>query len=529
MILPGELTLGKCIPRTAKDVKECVADKKIGISEVVEVFPLWEEYWLMEIDSQVLSPLKKASYEKATGAFPNLLRLWCDYIRFLIAENADRDIIRLAYTSALHYCGHHFNADSLWDIVLEFEKLDRSVLLKLYLQLIAIPLYEYNRFYTQFIEIGKTYELSDIIDETTLESYAEGFGHKLVDGLTLVERHQAFDDFAYKRHQKTQSQVVAKWEYEEKLVDQKFTLEPVDASKWWDYIKWSRSHDAVADAVSVYERALIVLGLLPKIWLSYIAFLNQTGASKETQEKVFERASATTLWDDVDDLGPRLRILWCQLSGKDDLLGQWLDALATTSPRPQLAIFQLTQALVPGISNLEEAIKDPRFPPESLAVLVVAYLKTLDTADVRKFYNDHICTTSKLTSTLKRSELFWKFIVEYEGFKHYNMQNLTVVVLAITATRQLPKGSRQAILATAELMCRANNGCAVLVEPAALPEIARRHVAHPGIIREHIPEIANPQFGLTRLSADFDVISAAPPLPQFKNVEKLLTQIVPQQ
>lgn len=527
MILPGALALRKCLPHTTNEIEEDIKAGKLGIDEVVEVFPLWEDYWLQEIERQLLGPSKKTVFEKAVKAFPNLLRLWCDYLRFLIAENADHDIIKLTYTSALRHCGHHFNGDSLWDLVLEFEKQDRKALVKLYLQLIDIPLYEYNKFYTQFVEIGKSYDLTEIMDEATLQAYVKGFGHNLVDGLTLVERHQAFDDYVYKIHQKTQSQVVAKWEYEEKLIDHKFKIEPVDASTWWDYISWSRSHDAVPDAISVYERAIIVLGLLPKVWLSYLAYLNQAGVSRESQLEVFRRGADIVPWDDTDDLGPRLRILWHKLIGSNEMLEKWLSDLAAASPRPLVAITQVTQALVAGLSDLHQAIHDPKYPPESLAVLVVAYLKTLDAVSVRRFFNDHILTTSKLTTTLKRSELFWKFYVNFEGYEHFNTVNLAIVVMSVTTTRQLLKGSRQTILAIAELICRANYGYPEPFEVNHLPELARRQAGHPGLTREHIPEITNPQFCRTRLSADFDGISAAPPFPQFKNVEKLLVQIVP--
>ncbi|CAN3364586.1 hypothetical protein DICA3_E17722 [Diutina catenulata] len=516
MLLPGEVTLGKSVPHDATQLASWAASKTGSPQQVVDVYPVYEEYWTQLVDAAVTSQHKRTALETATQKFPTSVVLWTRYLKFLAEENASADVIREHYQRALGLVGHHFNGDSVWDFALEYEKDNKKERLELYLRLTKIPLYQYNQYYTQWSEICKTYEIGEVVPEAELTAYATGFGHSSASTLSLVEKHQILDDWAYKVYQNTQSAVAAKWHFEEKLLQLQFVVgATIDHEPWKQYLLWSRDNEEVADTKSVYDRWVTVAATEPKPWLSYLGWLHSKG-DRDSAKGVYERALAAVAWD--CELAVELRVLSLEFSDDWSPLERWIRQLGEWKPFPKPVVVELSQAYATHLdSKSSEAVDNQDLPAVARAVIAVSNLQSLQDADqVRAFFNDHIGTTSELTGSIIGYAPVWRFFIEFEGMRQYHMKNLQAVVQKMIDTRAIPEGDFKVLYEVACDVLYAN-GAEVPVVEERFPKAARRHAAHPGVLTDHFPEITNPQAQSIRLDKPHIKV---PPFPVFKNVER---------
>lgn len=290
-------------------------------------FPFLTEYWKQFLIFQYkLSGVDESLkvLEKATKKHPQSVSLWCDYLSATLSvyntskEKSEDGIeqIRRSFQKAAKLIGKNFNSDLFWDIYIDFELKnsheDDLHLLELYLQLIHLPLYQYSKYYNQFMEICKNFPVSDIVtDQDTLKTYLSQFEKKSVAELSVVEQHQIIDTYVYDIFTKNQQKVNAKWEHESSLTAQEFSVRDIEKSAkeleiWLRYIDFEidnrdRENKLQYELVlSLFERALVPNCFNAKMWQKYAVFVAenlkilQNGDSTVPQyaspESIYERA-----------------------------------------------------------------------------------------------------------------------------------------------------------------------------------------------------------------------------------------------
>ncbi|KAM9894483.1 hypothetical protein OXX79_008674 [Metschnikowia pulcherrima] len=217
-------------------------------------------------------------------------------------QNARTVLLRAEFARAADAIGLNFNADPFWNKYLEFEasispKSPSLQLLRVYLRLIRIPLYQYAQYYSQFAEISKSFKISEILSPDELPRYLQVFGKSSPEELSVVEQHQLIDTFSYDIFTNTQAQVTRKWPFEAALTFQEFSLADLDSIKkqtgeWIKYLDAENDlYVSLTDEkgrnmqyeliVSLFERALVPNCGNNKLWLRCIAFLKNYAPSAE--------------------------------------------------------------------------------------------------------------------------------------------------------------------------------------------------------------------------------------------------------
>lgn len=299
-------------------------------SEFLTRFPCAESYWqkwlLVEYKLHNDRAKSIAVLEKAVALVPASLALWNDYLDILVddyensasAELVDQKlaVLRLEFALAVASVGWHFNADSLWDKIIQFElklQLRSHEALAYYKQVVRIPLYEYSRFYTQFKEFIKQFDVDEVVDLEFFAPYLSQYDVKDTDQLTKKDKQTIIDSHYDTLFQQTQLWVTAVWPHESELTRQSFV--PSDlAIIELEFLKWIEYLDAIivlhndapttesfAFVVNVFERSLIPNCFSGKLWLKHIAFMNKYENEEEKEKKykkitaIFNRASTSFL------------------------------------------------------------------------------------------------------------------------------------------------------------------------------------------------------------------------------------------
>lgn len=297
-------------------------------------FPYLSEYWKRYLILQYkVSGIHDAFnvLETAVEKFPQSVSLWVDYLNATLAvyekeksengketekttdveksntddkdsknaNDSDRvDEIRNKFIRAADTIGLNFNSDAFWNMYIDFETKHAGPndkrLLKLYMKLISIPLYQYARYYNQFSEISKNFSVTDIIPDEALKGYLEQFQKLLVDELSTVEQHQIIDTYVYTIFINTQKKVTEKWSYESALTLPEFSVNDLEAilvqsENWKQYIEYESgvlekdkmNSAQYAVVVSIFERALVPNCLEASMWQQYADFLEANPATDQ--------------------------------------------------------------------------------------------------------------------------------------------------------------------------------------------------------------------------------------------------------
>ncbi|KAG7665508.1 PRP39 [[Candida] subhashii] len=313
----------------SQDIKDGIKNTyKSLLSRFPYLISYWKNWSIMEYKINGTQASIKV-LEIGIENFPQCVSLWVDYLSALIStfgedlktkeENVKK--IREVYGEGLRYNGYHFNSHSLWDKVFEFEKGLMAIsggnsteVLGLYLRVIKVPLYEYAKYYNQFTEICKSYDIQSIVPKERMESYLEKFNKTKLEHLSLIEKHQIIDDYTYSVFSETQAKVNSNWQFESSLEYQEFSIKNLkeiakEQETWISYIDKEQSiylalliqaNDTTAiqnqfDLVqNLYQRCLIPNCLDSKIWLKYIEFLHKSHLKPdekfETIQQVYQLA-----------------------------------------------------------------------------------------------------------------------------------------------------------------------------------------------------------------------------------------------
>ncbi|KAF8005056.1 hypothetical protein HF325_000513 [Metschnikowia pulcherrima] len=415
-------------------------------------------------------------------------------------------LLRAEFARAADAIGLNFNADPFWNKYLEFEasifpKSPSLQLLRVYLRLIRIPLYQYAQYYSQFAEISKSFKISEILSPDELPRYLQVFGKSLPEELSVVEQHQLIDTFSYDIFTNTQAQVTRKWPFEAALTFQEFSSADSDLIKKQTG-EWIKYLDAEIDLyvsltdtkgkdlqyeliVSLFERALVPNCGNNKLWLRYIAFLKNHAPSAEiffaARNDLYRKAIFTFLpvtssqirkdyvsmlateksFDDANDfLLETVRLfsgitearLYVKSAYLSDLTQKFLShliliALIDTkkTPKAESKDAQIEQG-APRLKSHHTNGVSKYLNDDGICIAAVHLLKLLqkapeNTSQIRKFYNKF-----HGEPTFSRSVQFWRFFVEFEGYAHRNLVNLRNVIEYIKTSTALPKLAVDAFL-----------------------------------------------------------------------------------
>ncbi|KAI5963316.1 PRP39 [Candida pseudojiufengensis] len=276
-------------------------------------FPYLEEFWKKWSVVEYKMNGKNASIDilrMAVENFPNSVSLWSNYLSALKVVDEIKNIekFRHLYNIAIDKNGYHFNSESIWDKVLEFEtnlakeqdNLKSKELLELYLKIVKIPLYQYAKYYTQFSEINKNYDINLLIPSKDLNDYVVKFGKKKIEDLSLIEKHQIIDDYFASVFAQTQAKVSSCWEFEQSLLNQDFSIDRTETSKelntWINYLDreiriynnlpFDEFHTQFNLVVNLFERSIIPNCYNSDLWIKYIKFIYN---SKISEDEKYEK------------------------------------------------------------------------------------------------------------------------------------------------------------------------------------------------------------------------------------------------
>lgn len=206
---------------------------------------------------------------------------------------------------------------------------------------------------------------------------------------------------------------------------------------------------------------------------------------------------------------------------------------------------------------------------DGICIVTTKYLKLLkDEGKIRAFYNKY-----HREEVFSNSVQFWKFFVEFEGYHQHNLINLRTIITHIKQKTALPKQAVDAFIdiyyevtcanmAEATLLKSQDDYLDIIVkheieksDDLVINSSARkrlawnnymlqdlgeqrgkgsllgtkedelmnmrfRHLGHPGIFRDSVPEFTNSMFASGEWVSLLDDDINAPPLPTFKNVDK---------
>ncbi|QLL34575.1 hypothetical protein HG536_0G04370 [Torulaspora globosa] len=124
--------------------------------QLLQKYPLLFGYWkrFTAVQYQLYGLEKSiATLKEALESFPNSLELWCDYLNVLCVNSADKvELIRENFLMAKDKIGYHFLSHPFWDRYIEFETKHQewNSLNSIYAELLCIPLHQYARYGTAY-------------------------------------------------------------------------------------------------------------------------------------------------------------------------------------------------------------------------------------------------------------------------------------------------------------------------------------------------------------------------------------------
>lgn len=452
-------------------------------TRVLNRFPYLNEYWrrFLVLEYKLNGILGSIGIlSRSVDACQFSIDLWDDYLNALMLEKHQD------YGPMLELCielnGYHFNSQSIWDKYLEYLRLQKQPLLEVYLKLIRIPLYDYAKYYNQFVEINKDYDLTAILGDD-LQVYLEKFGKIDVNECSVIETHQIIDDFCYDIFTTTQAQVTRKWDFESKITKTELDLHKLDDDQldiWISYLNNEIENLDYKSASNVFERALMVHCFDGKLWLKYLAFANSLEVDKfDIMDSIYNRCTQKFIPLDQNTIRfsySKFLIKFGKLAQLNDYLldmikyfgdsltyhkQEYVDTIETLLTNWQRISLDGTLKILEnylecffeqgkpfetelaGISADTLNLLYNRLNDHGILVIMKVYLyaklETLnqksgeDVDKFREFFQKYY-DRSQISSSVS----FWKFWVEFEGICMFNFKNLHQIIEFVKAKTTLP-------------------------------------------------------------------------------------------
>lgn len=481
-------------------------------------FPFLTELWRrFLIFTYKVSGLRDsiAVFRLATEEFSQSVSLWVEYLEALLSageEYADAHGIDKEFIRAERCIGYNFNSDPFWDLYISHtsKKDDPKHLLDLYLTLIRIPLYQYARYYNQFTEMNKVFDVSEIItDEVQLNERLKAFGKKSASELSALEKQQIIDNYTNSIFTETQRQVNEKWKFESALNVQDFypslaseIAEPwltyldhevnilkslVDGERkghhcrivknlfersivpncfskriWSRYVEFAQSYLEFEETKAIYDKAVFKFVPLdePEIRMKYKSFLMDHGKFDTCNEYIFDLLKIYS-----GSTGSHIYAKNAYVYSLRLLMELWTESIDHKSLESAL------ESIVFGYFDKVDRYRKSTSPAETQNDVKAKYdLKQVFITLLAKLVNDDgmsVVTVAYLKLleaagdavkirtffnkyaqefVFSYSVQFWKFFIEFEGYNQVNLINLRSIINHIKERSSLPQRAVEAFL-----------------------------------------------------------------------------------
>ena len=269
------------------------------------------------------------------------------------------------------------------------------------------------------------------------------------------------------------------------------------------------------------------------------------------------------LWEDNVDISELLILLEGIISGYFERIDRYKKEVdASPTQKQEKSKYEFKSSYSTALSRF---LND-----DGICIITAHYLRLLPDSDkIRNFFNKY-----HREEPLSRSVQFWKFFIEFEGYKEHNLINLRTIFSFIKTKSSLPKQAVDAFVDIyydiicanmAEALClrsrddfldilinrdieksddlvvnvsarkrlarnnymlrdagdpRGKANLQHLLKEEELMNMRLKHLDHPGIFVDAAPEFTNSMFDRKEWVSLLDTNLTAPPLPQTKNVEK---------
>lgn len=239
---------------------------------------------------------------------PMSVELWKEYCGFVLVASPNPDMTRSVFESAVAQVGLHFLAHGVWDKYIEFEEREQDPirLAKLYARIIRIPLHQYARYFSKFMEIVPTVAIENIIPPNVIEQFRAEFEFENTEQeekpkQTAEEKRVEEDtdlsvrvsNYHYQIYVMTQKQVATRWQYEAMIKRSFFHvvyLPEDEIVNWRRYLQFEEIEGDDDRIIALYERAVIPTARYEEIWLRYARWLVASNMPEQART-VFQRGA----------------------------------------------------------------------------------------------------------------------------------------------------------------------------------------------------------------------------------------------
>lgn len=499
-------------------------DQKVGLASsalnlhglLLSRFPFLTEYWRRFLVFAYKAKGIKDSLavlELALKEYSQSVSLWVEYLTALTSagdEVFDSDHVDKEFSRGKEQIGHNFNSDPFWDMYISHasKKDDPKDLLEVYLSLIRIPLYQYARYFNQFMELNKTFDVTEVVPENYLSEYLIRLNKSSASELSALEKQQVIDEYSNSIFVETQRQVNDMWAFESALGLQEYMpSEQPNSVPWLSYLKHellllndnddeSKRHLQISIITSIFERSLVPNCFESEIWIQYTTFA-ESNLKFEEAKAVYDRAVFHFVPLDQPKVRENYKDYLLKHERFDlcneylfDLISLYVGSSGTSTYKKGPYIHSLRQlmgfwkekaspgetsrileSIIMGFFDRVDRYKKETVPAkeataaeqqfeirpafvnllskllndDGISVVVVSYLQILQSAK-------EVIKIRKFYNKYCREQVFswsvqfWKFFVEFEGYDQVNLINLRSVLNYIRESTALPQRAIEAFL-----------------------------------------------------------------------------------
>ncbi|KAF2710455.1 TPR-like protein [Pleomassaria siparia CBS 279.74] len=290
-------------------------------------FPLFFGYWKKYADLEFSiggTETAEMVYERGVSCISSSVDLWTNYCSFKMDTCHDYDIIRELFERGSQFVGLDYQGHPFWDKYVEFEERvqEPSRVVKLHERIVHIPMYQFQRYYEKFRAFitSNTSKIEDLTAPETLEVLRKAIA---VENQGLPEKSELelerllrtkIDHFYWEVYNRTQTEVQARWTYEQVIKRAYFhvtEVEDAELANWRKYLDFEEAEGDFERTSFLYERCLVVCALYEEFWLRYARWMFAQG-KEEDARLVYMRASCIF----VPISRPTIRLHWARFEEK---------------------------------------------------------------------------------------------------------------------------------------------------------------------------------------------------------------------
>ncbi|KAF2795624.1 TPR-like protein [Melanomma pulvis-pyrius CBS 109.77] len=289
-------------------------------------FPLFFGYWKKYADLEFAiggTETAEMVYERGVSCIPSSVDTWTNYCTFKMDTCHDYDIIRDLFERAAQFIGLDYHGHPFWDKYVEFEERvqEPSRVTKLHQRIVAIPIYQFQRYYEKFRGfITGSGKIEDLAGSATLDTLRAAV---LADNQGLPEKSELelerelrmkIDQYYWEIYGGVQTEVQNRWLYEQHIKRAYFHVTDVEESElaiWRKYLDYEEGQGNFQRIMFLNERCLVACALYPEFWQRYARWMFAQG-KEEDARLIYMRASCIF----VPISQPTIRLNWARFEEK---------------------------------------------------------------------------------------------------------------------------------------------------------------------------------------------------------------------